>query len=235
MIDPVLLSVDADWAPDFMIDFIAAMLLERRVRATWFVTHRSAAVERLKDHPELFELGIHPNFREGSTQGSTPEEVLRHCLELVPDAVTMRTHSFVQSTPLLTMVAATTPIRIDASMLLPRVAGLQPFVHPFGGRPLLRVPCDWEDDVEMEFADPRWDARAALAVPGMRTFAFHPVHVYLNSADIRPYHAVRARLTRLTADEARASVHEGTGTQTFLCELVAAVDPERTMHFRDML
>lgn len=81
---PVVLTFDIDWAPDFMIDFVAEGLTQRRVRATWFVTHASPAVEWLREHPDLFELGIHPNFAPGSTQGDSPEAVLRHCLRLEP-------------------------------------------------------------------------------------------------------------------------------------------------------
>jgi peptidoglycan/xylan/chitin deacetylase (PgdA/CDA1 family) len=65
----VCVTLDVDWASDAMIDQTARILLEHEVPATWFITHASAAVDRLRDHPELFELGIHPNFLPGSTHG----------------------------------------------------------------------------------------------------------------------------------------------------------------------
>src|SRR5207244_3974947 len=80
---------------------VAEQLMASQVRATWFVTHMSPAISRLRRNPELFELGIHPNFLPGSTHGDTPDAVLRHCRALVPDAVSMRTHCLVQSTLLL--------------------------------------------------------------------------------------------------------------------------------------
>ena len=67
--DSVVLTLDTDWAPDFVIDFVAKQLVAYQVRATWFVTHASPAVERLSQHSDLFELGIHPNFLPGSTHG----------------------------------------------------------------------------------------------------------------------------------------------------------------------
>jgi hypothetical protein len=231
---PVLLTLDIDWAPDFMIDAVAALFIARGARATWLITHRSAAVDRLRERADLFELGIHPNFREGSTQGATPAEVLRHCLELVPEAVSMRTHSFMQSTPLLTLVAETTPIRVDASLLLPRVAGLRPFEQPFGSSTLVRVPCDWEDDVEMVFPTPRWDARAVLAEPGLRTFNFHPIHIYLNSRDMGPYVAVRSMgLHDAREEDVRPHRSEGEGTGSILRALLEQVDPSRLGLLRD--
>src|ERR1017187_7044133 len=97
----VALTLDIDWAPDFVIDFAADLLIRRRVKATWFVTHSSPAVDRLRDHPELFELGIHPNFLPGSSQGKTVAEVLSFCRACVPEARSMRTHALVQSSGLL--------------------------------------------------------------------------------------------------------------------------------------
>ena len=90
------ITLDIDWAPDHVIDRIAAQLIDARVRATWFVTHQSPAIDRLRARPDLFELGIHPNFLNQSTHGETPAEVLAHCMALVPDARSMRTHSLVQ-------------------------------------------------------------------------------------------------------------------------------------------
>jgi len=235
--DPVALTFDVDWAPDFAIDATADLLVARGFRATWLVTHRSAAIDRLRDHPELFELGIHPNFREGSTHGSDTDAILRHCMAVVPDAISMRTHSLVQSTPLLARIVGTTPIRIDASLLLPRVPGLRPFEHPFDGVSLLRVPFDWEDDVEMEFEEPRWAPAEQSGNGGLRTFNFHPMHVYLNSRDMTAYRAVRAShaaLDRIEESVARAHRNEGEGTAAALRHLLETVSPEHTRRLRDL-
>lgn len=134
--DDVYLTLDVDWAPDFMIDNVAERLVSQGVNATWFVTHESPAIDRLRRHPGLFELGIHPNFSRGSTHGATPEAVLRSCLSLVPDAVSMRTHALIQSSPLLVQVRASTSIRIDVSMFLPHHANLQPVSLWMDGRAL---------------------------------------------------------------------------------------------------
>lgn len=98
--DDALLTLDIDWAPDCTIEWIARTLVARQVRATWFVTHLSPAVERLRDHPDLFQLGIHPNFLAGSSHGDTTDAVLGHCMGLVPEALTMRSHALVQSPPI---------------------------------------------------------------------------------------------------------------------------------------
>jgi hypothetical protein len=138
--DRVAITLDVDWAPDFAIDHAARLLVAHEVAATWFITHASAAVERLREHPELFELGIHPNFAAGSTHGRTPEAVLDHVLALVPEARAMRTHGLVQSSALLALVRAHTRIAVDASLFLPHADGLAPVEYPLETGTLRRVP-----------------------------------------------------------------------------------------------
>lgn len=199
----VVVTLDVDWAPDFVIDHVAGVLAGAGVRATWFLTHPSPAVDRLRERPELFELGIHPNFLPGSSQGATAEEVLRYCAALAPDAVSMRTHSLVQSTPLLAEVLARTGIGVDASLFLPRHTGVQPVVWWFEERPLLRVPHWWEDDFEMSHPAPLWDLVAASTdTPGVLVYDFHPIHVYLNSATMDAYRALKAAVPSLSSASA---------------------------------
>jgi hypothetical protein len=93
-----LVTFDLDWAPDFVIDWLAKRLIEVGVRAAWFVTHHSPAIERLRAESDLFELGIHPNLHPGSTHGNDTSSVLKHCMEIVPEAGAIRTHGLVQST-----------------------------------------------------------------------------------------------------------------------------------------
>ena len=53
-----LITVDADWAPDFMIEKISNVFLNNNVSATFFVTHKSDYLKDLiKD--KNFEIGIH--------------------------------------------------------------------------------------------------------------------------------------------------------------------------------
>jgi polysaccharide deactylase WbmS-like protein len=213
-LDPVAITLDVDWAPDHAIDAVAGQLIERDVRATWFVTHASPAIERLRERPELFELGIHPNFAPGSTHGETPEAVLDHCMALVPEARAMRTHGLVQSTALLALGREHTPIRVDASLFLPGAAGLAPIEYPLAPGPIVRVPYLWEDDAEMLRPDPAWDAwGVATGAQGLAVFDFHPIHVILNSADTRAYEALKQRgLDRAGPADLQAGDGLGAGT-----------------------
>jgi hypothetical protein len=224
-VDEVILTLDVDWAPDFIIDDVAQRLVTRGVRATWFVTHVSPAIDRLRRHPELFELGIHPNFSQGSTHGPTPEAVLQSCLSMIPDAVSMRTHSLMQSSPLLINVLRSTPIRVDVSMFLPHLPGLQPFPLWMKRRALWRVPFFWEDDFEMERPEPIWELRPLLDIgPGLKIFDFHPVHVHLNRVDLSAYQQLKVsceRFTETQPGDTKRLIKEGEGPGSLFEEVAS--------------
>lgn len=55
------LSIDIDWAHDDVLADTIDLVEEYRVPVTWFVTHDTPLLARLRSHPD-FELGIHPNF-----------------------------------------------------------------------------------------------------------------------------------------------------------------------------
>ncbi len=216
----VALTLDVDWAPDWAVDLCAGILRERNVRATWFVTHAGPALERLREDPELFELGIHPNFLDGSTHGTEPGAVLEHCMGLVPDAVSMRAHSLGLSSSVLHAVASATPIEIDVSIFLPYMPGIRPVLYSWEGETLVRLPYYWEDDHEMELRPAVWDAgRIAAAAPGIKVINFHPIHVYLNSSTMEPYRKLGPLQSCSESDAARL-VESGTGARTVFEGLV---------------
>lgn len=115
-----ILTFDVDWAPDNVIDYVAEILTEHKVKATWFITHESDAINRLSKNSDLFELGIHPNLLNGSTHGKTEDEILKHMKAIVPNAVSMRTHGLYQSTNFLTKAAKEYGILNDVSLFLPK-------------------------------------------------------------------------------------------------------------------
>lgn len=221
MNEPLLLTFDVDWAADFMIDSIAAALIERDVRSTWFVTHASPAIDRLRERPELFELGIHPNFLPGSSHGQTTAEILATCMSIVPEATSMRSHALVQSSPILAQVVESTPIRCDASLLLPDASHIEPVGFPHAEGPLVRVPYFWEDDIEMMRAAPRWSFEDDPHAEGLRVYDFHPALVYLNAPDIGPYQELKrlGRLPDVPEALARDLVQPGAGAGSFLLEI----------------
>jgi polysaccharide deactylase WbmS-like protein len=217
------ITLDIDWAPDYAIDEAAGRLRDAGVKATWFVTHASPAVDRLRATPELFELGVHPNFFAGSEHGASLDAVLAHVKELVPEARSIRSHGLYQSGRLLAAIAADDRLETDVSLFLPGHPHLRPVTLRLPAGTIVRVPYFWSDDHEMAAPDPAWSLDPLLAGSGLKVLNFHPVHVFLNAADTGPYAAVQAASPSLReADRtlAEGHVHAGPGTRTVFDEVV---------------
>ena len=229
----VSLTFDIDWAPDWCVALCARMCAETGAPATFFATHASPALDNLLRDP-LFEVGIHPNFLAGSSHGVTPREVLDHCLALVPDASAMRTHGLFQSSELFALICDHyPPIETDVSLLLPFHRNLAPTELYMGAsrRRLTRLPYCWEDDVAASWPGWRWDSEPTTS-PGMTIFAFHPIHVALNTRVLAPYADLKRRLGSKplqSASEAEVApyVEPGHGTMRYLKRILSSVDRAR--------
>ena len=209
----ILITLDIDWAPDFIIDFASERLLESGVKATWFVTHSSSAVDRLRDI-EFFELGIHPNFMPGSTQGETPEKIIDNLTAIVPNAFSSRSHrSFFWGNLPDLLVSREIGIEASSGGLL-NLAHLTPTrLNSLSGE-LVRFPVFWADDHELLEETPRWDLKEYLAIPGLKIFDFHPIHLYLNSASMEPYLNLKnsyGDFTNISKDQVEKFVNNGIG------------------------
>lgn len=224
------ITLDIDWAPDFVIDFCANLLAKAGVRATWFVTHDSPAVRRLRDHAQLFEIGIHPNFLPGTSHGSNQSQILANCMEFAPEAKVIRTHGLFQTSNLLEQIVDETPIEVDVSLFLPHAQGLAPVeYHWEGGKRLTRLPYVWEDDFEMVRPGSVWDLGLMIdRGNGLMIFDFHPIHVYLNSLNLGPYRALRTlgRIADLAKSQVDAAVRPGLGARYALQSAIERMQGE---------
>ena len=59
ILNQMVITLDADWAPECAIDYVTNLLLEKRIKATWYITHDSPAIRRVFEHKDIFECGIH--------------------------------------------------------------------------------------------------------------------------------------------------------------------------------
>lgn len=232
-LDAVAITFDVDWAPDWCVELCADLCERAAVPATFFITHASPALAALRRQPSV-ELGLHPNFLPGSSHGETPRAVLDHCLALVPEASAMRTHGLFQSSALFALVSDHYPrIETDVSLLLPFHRNLAPTDLFMGAshRRLTRLPYCWEDDVAATWPEWRWNADP-MTSPGLAIFAFHPIHVALNTARLEPYEALKHALAgkplaAVNREELAPFIDHGPGTRDFLARLLGQVDRGR--------
>lgn len=229
------LTFDIDWAPDWAIFEVLDTLSEFSAPATFFATHRTAALAEIERRGH--ELGIHPNFLAGSSHGSDPLEVMRSILEIAPRARVMRTHSLVQATTLFEAILASYPqIAYDMSLLTygsPHT-GWTPWHSR--GRAMSRLNYNWEDDIA--FDDPHQDWASYLPSAAVDVLDFHPIHVALNSRGEAPYMALKRKLGaghlhEATRDEAQGLRDRSPGTADYLRAVLES--RARPLSFEELL
>lgn len=186
-----MITFDIDWVPAYVTDFIADILIQTGTKATWFATHPCPSLDRLRGRPDIFELGIHPNFRPNSSHGKTVSDVIEYARKLVPEARTMRTHGLIQSISLFDDIMRNTEVIADVTTYMPHLPELMPAEIWRAGRVMLRIPTYWQDELEMTRPGPVWNADRLVgrnSGKGVKVFNFHPIHVYVNRLDDAFFH-----------------------------------------------
>lgn len=225
MLNEYLITIDVDWASDEIIDYVSNILLRKKVKATWFITHDSPSIRKLTNHPEMFELGLHPNFHNGSSQGSEPSQVMKYLRKILPHSGLVRTHGLVQSTKLLAELVDRFGVTVDLSVFLYNTPLITPHEIWFarGKNGLLRVPYFWEDDHEFSAPVPCWSfSDERYHCQGLKVFDFHPVHIALNSRDAVTYSTVKGEIgvRNLTLSKLESYVNREAGTRTLFMAIV---------------
>lgn len=212
----ILLSFDQDWAPAFMMDPIIDDLIRLNLKSTWFVTNDNSSVQRMLDRPDLFEVGIHPNFLPGSTQGEYETDIVYSLLDVVPDAKVVRTHHAYQHHGLLKGLSGV-GIEVDSSLYLGGCRCIEPFdVWYSDNNKLTRIPYYWCEESELHKPNPFALSDWITAGYGLKVLAFHPVHVYLNSCTMRCYQMLkRVGFPDVTEEQCSALINPDFGAKRF--------------------
>ena len=227
-----IITLDCDWAPDFMLNEIADIFTKNKIKATWFITNDSPFLEKLKSN-SLFELGIHPNFEPNSTQGKTVDEILKNMKKIVPNALSIRTHRLFQSTPILTKFQKY-DIENDVSLLLYKTPNLQP--HYLKYFKLFRLPFFWEDDLEMN-EDAMWKDRKIFSIKGLKIFNFHPIHIILNSKNLQEYNKLKIKkdFKEIEKQDIDNLINKKDGTKSFFENLIAHLKNKKTYTISELI
>lgn len=215
-----VLTSDTDWAADPCIEDVAAAADRFGITPVFFATNESPALARLERDGRA-EVGLHPNFRPGSTHGADVGSVIDHIRGLFPKARGFRSHSFVDSFEITEELRAR-GLEYDSNLCLDMEPDLRPLKHVSG---LTRFPIFWEDNVHW-LRGRSWDVGAMIETfltPGLKVLNVHPVNFSLNIPDERFYRSVKSDVASLTADDLTRRRFDGPGTRTFLLALLERV------------
>tara|TARA_B110000046_G_scaffold177262_1_gene203824 strand:- start:5412 stop:6131 length:720 start_codon:yes stop_codon:yes gene_type:complete len=190
----VLLTFDIDWAPDFAIKPIVEFLIKKEIPSIWFVTHNSIVLDQMRDRPDLFELGIHPNFFPNSTQGSNENDIFENLIKIVPEARCMRTHGLYQSSNLILNASKKYNIKYDFSQFLPfNNIHLNRFFYK--DMSIERMPYNWEDDISIYHPLGLKQSCNLILEMNQIVLDFHPIHCFLNTTKIEKFEKVKNRIS----------------------------------------
>ena len=227
MIDKTLISLDQDWAPNFVVKYVSDLLSKYNLRATWFITNDFPFLDEMKKN-KLFELGIHPNFESNSTQGNEPNVILDNLKKILPHAKTVRTHSLFQSSRLLQKFQ-NFGLENDSSILLTKTPGILPHFSKVSN--LFRFPFFWEDDEEL-YDIPNWEYdHPEYHVTGLKIFNFHPIHIFLNSDTLETYSRMKEKInfSKLDQNSIQDFINKkNPGIGTFFQKMISNLQNQQT-------
>ena len=209
-----VLSCDTDWAAEATLAEAHELLSSFGLPLTYFVTQRYATLDRPQRVP--LELGPHPNF-----EALAPEPALEAAMAVTPGAVSFRAHSLHFTTRLRPLLRRHR-LRFSSSVMM----YLQPGIRTFpAGYDLVEVPLFWMDLFHLEYCElagrPALEVpAAALAEPGLKVLAIHPVHLVLNTQSREHYAAARSAYHDPAALRAARSRGGGRGIRDLFSEMV---------------
>ncbi|MFH1743219.1 MAG: hypothetical protein ABIH23_29790 [bacterium] len=222
-------TMDMDWAPPDVIEDALGVFDEYSIRCTLFLTNRLTGIG-LQKH----ELSVHPHC----TDLSAMENTLLDSLKIVPDAVGIRWHSLFHTQRLFPIYAAH-GIRYESNVMMYNVSGISPYrLTPR----IWEFPIFFMDNVHLWMSNdvqhPFEPACLRLNSEGLKIFAFHPMHIFLNTDRLDRYEA--AKVDYHNPVRLREHIHpetSGTGIRVLLKRLLAFVHEQniRTMTLREIV
>lgn len=188
----IFLTFDMDWANDNVLEDFLTLIEGNDLTGTLNVTHQT---DILKEGGRRLELGIHPNYNRllmGDSSDKNYLEVLKNAKEIVPDAITIRSHAL-SSSSIIVSRYKDFGIRYDLNTLIPAFKGLhiKPYKAPADANVLV-LPFIFEDDaylLQEKQQTPDFFLSDEFEAP--RIFNFHPIHLFLNTDQISTYEDAR--------------------------------------------
>ena len=189
------MSFDMDWAIDEVINDTLEMIESAGVKATFFVTHNTPVLERMRQSPAI-ALGLHPNFNpliDNKEEALHPDQTLSELKAIVPEAKVLRSHSMTHSARWLGKYEELGVTHLS-QYYMPGIKVIHPFEHLNG---LVEVPIYFADDGYISDLDHQHIGRFPNgeildgASDGIKVYNFHPIHIALNSRSLKLYHRAK--------------------------------------------
>lgn len=220
--DKIFLTFDIDWCSDEVLSFTLDIVEKYNIKATFFVTHETKLLERMKNNTNI-ELGIHPNFNfllNGDFRyGKNIDEVIEYYKNIVPESISVRSHSLTHSTPILCSFEKF-DLLYDNNVFIPYSSNIELKPYSHWTNKLIKVPYFWEDDIHCIY-NWKWKVDNFLYYEGIKVFNFHPIHVFLNTEHLDRYE--KSRAFHNCKENLKKYRYDSCGTHSFLIDLIKEI------------
>ena len=221
--DKIFLTFDIDWASDEVLSYTLDIIEKYNIKATFFVTHETPILDKMRINPNI-ELGIHPNFNPllngDFSYGRNIDEVIEYYKNIVPEAVSVRSHAMTQNSHILDTFDKF-GLMYDCNTFIPISSKIELFPWKHWSEKLLKVPYCWEDDVHCVY-NWEWNVKKLLDNKGLKVFDFHPIHIFLNTEKLDRYEKSRDSFNNFSKLKNKVNF-SAYGTKDFFIELIKEV------------
>lgn len=215
----ICFTSDLDWAPEIAIEETLNLFIENKIRPTIFVTHASSAVDKYK---EKIDLGIHPNFIQPSSQGSSMDEIISCCMALVPEVKVFRAHRWFASNDVYEQLLGK-GITYESN-LCTNMDVVEPFIHRSG---MISFPVFFEDGAYILHSEniDFESIRNKFMQNGLKVINIHPMHYALNTPYFKYTRQIKDQLSRedwnrMDEDRLESLRYKGKGITDFIHNLI---------------
>lgn len=215
----VFITFDLDWCSEEILDYTLNIVEKNKISASFFVTHNTQLLNRMRNNDQI-ELGIHPNFNnllDGNYQyGRNVDEVIEHFKNIVPESLSVRSHSLTQSSNILNSFEKF-GLKFECNTFVPFSSNIQIYPYRHWTKNLIKVPFFWEDDLSCIYGW-EYNVKNFLSYEGIKVFNFHPIHVFLNTKNLDTYYKSKEwQHKKIDLEEYR---NQDYGTYNFLMDLI---------------
>lgn len=219
----IYITMDMDWACNEVMLYCYRLIQELKIKVTINITNEVDCIREMRLDPDI-ELGIHPNFNPllagDSSNKMGSEGVVKTLKNFLPEAVTARSHSLVQSTPILNQLADN-GILFELNQYIPPFPGVCLPPYRFLDK-ITRIPFIYEDDIALiEGKDYTAEYYLGEGFSMERVFNFHPIHIFLNTEKLDRYANSKQYQFDFNQLEKYRNTNIEEGTEVFFKKLIA--------------
>jgi hypothetical protein len=206
-VDMISITIDIDWAHNEVLEKCASILDEYGINATFFCTHKHD-IHIGNNH----ELAIHPNYNCNESY----EETIGKLMKLYPQANGVRSHGLYSYYKLYSIYEEY-GLRYESNYFMYKQANIAPFKTLNN---ILQLPIFFSDGSHtvMSGNNNFKLEQFNLKDRGLKVFLFHPIHIFLNTNDLKIYQ--RAKKYYHEPDKLKNFYNEDDGTRSLFTRLL---------------